>query len=324
MVKGFRSQAPLSTKTSVSSLSFATTMMLSLCGMALLCTSEAFVAPPRQQRWRAAAPLGSLGGEAEISVPLSTNSMVRSAAASVRAAIAAGETRQTVELFVPLLPTVRPEDLDPWPGGLRQMLTVALPIARGVLAAAVVGAGEIQERVLSADDGVVQLYCQGETPKDDAMMLVFPGSETFDDLVALDEAVGARPLILFNPQFSTPADLGLFKRGAAKQYFGAAKTLVDKFPTTYCCAELSVRSEDLRLVHEYGAGWRAFFVDDAEFDGQNMVSDGTPLPLHEGVLPARPDYAELETLVRAKLKLPVYVRRMREASESGPRFMRDG
>ena len=74
-----------------------------------------------------------------------------------------------------------------------------------------------------------------------------------------------------------------------------------------------MRSEDVRLVHEYDRGWRAFYVDDAEFDGQNMITEGTPLPLHEDPLDARPDYASLETLVRKKLKLPVYVRRMRAA-----------
>lgn len=278
---------------------------------------HAFMQPPARGRpLRAAAD--------DISMPMSTNAMVYAAARSVRAAVAAGETRQTVEMFVPLLPTVKPEDLDPWPGGLKQMCTVALPIARDLLKGAVVGGGAIEERVLSADDGVVQLYCQGETPKDDAMMIVFAGSETFDDLVDVEQAVGPRPLLLFNPQFSTPADLGLFKRGAAKtkSFFGSAAKLADKFPTTYCCAELSVRSEDVRLVHEYDRGWRAFYVDDAEFDGQNMITEGTPLPLHEDPLDARPDYASLETLVRKKLKLPVYVRRMREAGDDGPRFLR--
>ena len=82
------------------------------------------------------------------SVPLSTNSMVYAASRSVRAALDAGMTRQTVEMFVPLLPTTKPEDLHPWPGGLRQMATVALPIARDVLRAAVKGGGDIEERVL--------------------------------------------------------------------------------------------------------------------------------------------------------------------------------
>lgn len=258
------------------------------------------------------------------SVPLSTPSMVRRAARSVRAAIADGRTRQSLDVFVPLLPTVAPEDLDPWPGGLRQMATVALPIARDILRSAVRGGGEVQERVLSSADACVQLYCEGETPRDDAMMVVFAGADTFDDLAALDAACGDRPLVLFNAQFSTPGDLGLFKRNAdaTRAFFGDAPTLEAKFPTTYCAAELSCRSEDVRLVHEYGRGWRAWYVDDAEFDGQNMVSEGTARPLHDDALDARPDYVALEALVRAKLAAPVYVRKMREAADRGPRFLR--
>ena len=258
------------------------------------------------------------------SVPLSTPSMVSRAARSVRAGVDAGLTRQSVEVFLPLLPTVRPEDLDPWPGGLRQMATVALPIARDVLRGAVRGGGEVQERVLSSSDACVQLYCQGETPADDAVMIVFAGIDTFDALAALEAEVGARPLILFNAQFRKPGDLGLLARNAAKTktFFGGAATLAEKFPTTYCAAELSCRSEDVRLIHEYGAGWRAYYVDDADFDGQNMVSEGTPLPLHDEALGSRPDYAELEALVRAKLSAPVYVRKMREARDKGPRFLR--
>ena len=146
-------------------------------------------------------------------------------------------------------------------GPTTQVATVALPIARAILQKAVQGGDKVDERVLSADDGAVQLYCAGETPRDDATLLLLPGAETFDALAELDEAVGPRNLILLNPQFSTPADLGLFKRNAAstKRFFGEATSLRDKFATTYCAQELSCRSEDLRLVHEYGKGWRAYF-----------------------------------------------------------------
>lgn len=250
--------------------------------------------------------------------------MINAAARGVRAAFVAGVARQTLDLFIPLPPETKPEDLDPWPGGLRQVATVALPIARAILQKAVQGGDKVDERVLSADDGAVQLYCAGETPRDDAMLLLLPGAETFDALAELDSAVGPRNLILLNPQFSTPADLGLFKRNAAstKRFFGEATSLRDKFATTYCAQELSCRSEDLRLVHEYGKGWRAYYVDDAEFDGQNMITEGTMKPLHAEPLDTRPSYEDLETMVRKELKLPVYVRKMREAEDKGPRFLR--
>ena len=45
-------------------------------------------------------------------------------------------------------------------------------------------------------------------------------------------------------------------------------------------------------------------------------------PLHAEPLDTRPSYEDLETMVRKELKLPVYVRKMREAEDKGPRFLR--
>ena len=134
-------------------------------------------------------------------------------------------------------------------------------------------------------------------------------------------AVGERLLVLVNPKLVGPQSLGLFQGAVAKDFFRGG-SLRDKFPVTYCAQESSCRSEDVRLVHEYGKGWRAYYVDDAEFEGQNMISEGTILPLHDDPLDARPSYEELQELVIEKLKLPVYVRKMREAGEKGPRFLR--
>ena len=96
-----------------------------LCAALLVVSGRAFT--PRSQPPARGRPLRAAADD--ISMPMSTNAMVYAAARSVRAAVAAGETRQTVEMFVPLLPTVKPEDLDPWPGGLKQMCTVALPLS---------------------------------------------------------------------------------------------------------------------------------------------------------------------------------------------------
>jgi len=275
---------------------------------------------PRSRR--AAALRSSPDDVLQPAVPLSTDQMIVAAARSVRAAFEDGSTRQTLDLFIPLPPETDPADLDPWPGGLRQISGAALPIAREILRAAVKGGKEVQESVLSREDGVIQLYCQGTEPVDDAMLLMFAGSETFDQLVQIDAALDERQLmVLFNPQFQKAGDLGLFKRGAGKEYLGDG-TLEDKFPTSYCAQELSVRSEDCRLVGAYGKGWRAYFVDDAVFEGQNMVTEGTPRPLHADAFDTRPSYSELEEIVRAELKLPVYVRKMREAADKGPRFLR--
>ena len=119
-------------------------------------------------------------------MPTDSDDMVAAAARSVRTALEAGVARQTVELHIPLPPETSPEDLDPWPGGLPQIAEYALPLARECLRKAVKGGSTVQEVVLSKDDGCVQLYCQGETPADDAMMILQPGAETFDELRQLD------------------------------------------------------------------------------------------------------------------------------------------
>jgi len=281
---------------------------------------------PTQQHVRRETALSSTAGGAggarlEPRVPTDSDDMVAAAARSVRAALEAGVARQTVELHIPLPPETSPEDLDPWPGGLPQIAEYALPLARECLRKAVKGGSEVQEVVLSMDDGCVQLYCQGETAKDDGMLILQPGAETFDELRQLDGAVGERLLVLVNPKIVGPQSLGLFQGAVSKDFFKGG-TLRDKFPVTYCAQESSCRSEDVRLVHEYGKGWRAYYVDDAEFEGQNMISEGTILPLHDDPLDARPSYDELQELVIEKLKLPVYVRKMREAGEKGPRFLR--
>ena len=97
------------------------------------------------------------GVRLEPRVPTDSDDMVAAAARSVRNALEAGVARQTVELHIPLPPETSPEDLDPWPGGLPQIAEYALPLARECLRKAVKGGSEVQEVVLSKDDGCVQL-----------------------------------------------------------------------------------------------------------------------------------------------------------------------
>ena len=147
-------------------------------------------------------------------------------------------------------------------------------------------------------------------------MVVFASAETVDALLALDEACGARPLVLFNCQFSRPADLGFFRRRDPKALalWGAQQdSLEGRFPLAYSCCELSVRGEDVKLVLEPQLGWRAFVTADNVFEGQNLIESGTPIPLHEGVLAARPDYAQLEEMVQQVLPVPIYLRKLRQA-----------
>ena len=201
--------------------------------------------PTQQQMRRETALSSTAAGRLEPRVPTDSDDMVIAAARSVRTALEAGVARQTVELHIPLPPETSPEDLDPWPGGLPQIAEYALPLARECLRKAVKGGSDVQEVVLSKDDGCVQLYCQGETPADDAMMILQPGAETFDELRQLDGAVGDRLLVLVNPKIVGPQSLGLFQGAVSKDFFQGG-SLRDKFPVTYCAQESSCRSEDVR------------------------------------------------------------------------------
>ena len=203
---------------------------------ALRPTQQYARARPTQQHVRRETALSSTaaggGARLEPRVPTDSDDMVAAAARSVRTALEAGVARQTVELHIPLPPETSPEDLDPWPGGLPQIAEYALPLARECLKKAVKGGTTVQEVVLSKDDGCVQLYCQGETAKDDAMLILQPGAETFDELRQLDGAVGERLLVLVNPKLVGPQSLGLFQGAVSKDFFKGG-TLRDKFPVTY-------------------------------------------------------------------------------------------
>ena len=199
---------------------------------ALRPTQQYVGARPTQQHMRRETALVDGRWRLEPRVPTDSDDMVAAAARSVRTALEAGVARQTVELHIPLPPETSPEDLDPWPGGLPQIAEYALPLARECLRKAVKGGTTVQEVVLSKDDGCVQLYCQGETPADDAMMILQPGAETFDELRQLDGAVGERPPVLVNPKLVGPQSLGLFQGAVSKDFF-KRWFLRDKFPVTY-------------------------------------------------------------------------------------------
>ena len=134
--------------------------LLSPLSSALRPTQQYVGARPTQQQMRRETALSSTSSaRLEPRVPTDSDDMVIAAARSVRTALEAGVARQTVELHIPLPPETSPEDLDPWPGGLPQIAEYALPLARECLRKAVKGGSDVQEVVLSRDDGCVQLYC---------------------------------------------------------------------------------------------------------------------------------------------------------------------
>mmetsp|Transcript_60389 Transcript_60389/g.100246 ORF Transcript_60389/g.100246 Transcript_60389/m.100246 type:complete len:283 (-) Transcript_60389:94-942(-) len=257
-------------------------------------------------------------------IPQSPDEMVQRAAMAVVRASKAGVQRQVVKVVVPddlrtykvfgaveISGTSAPEDLDPWPGGLKQQFPIALALGRSLLQGAT-GASEsaVTDQVLDAEDACGLILAQGNTPAEDAACVLFAGTDQLGQLEQVDKMAEGRLLCLLNPQFRRLQDFSLWQRGKAKA------TYFDRdYQITYSFEELACRGEDITLVHEYGLGWQAFIrLDDQNTEG---------LPLHEGCLPERPDYKWLEAQINAQHPQPRWARMLNEVDTKGLRFMRD-
>ncbi|EOD34426.1 hypothetical protein EMIHUDRAFT_111272 [Emiliania huxleyi CCMP1516] len=250
---------------------------------------------------------------AVLTIPRSPDEMVRRAAAAVTRASQAGVRRQIVKLVVPddqrsykvfgavpIQGTSAPEDLDPWPGGLKQQYPIALGLARELLQ----GVTGASERLITD---------QGATPAEDAAVCLFAGCDQLGRLREVDGMAGAdRLLCLLNPQFKRLEDFSLWQRGEARSV-----VFERGYECSFAFEEFACRGEDVKLageqgVGEHGVGWCAFvFLDDG--------SEGTIL--HEGALPSRPEYSWLEAQINARHPSP---RQLSRVDEEGLRFMRRG
>ena len=221
---------------------------------------------------------------------------------------------RTYKVFgaVPIQGTSAPEDLDPWPGGLAQQYPIALDLGKQMLQA-VTGASDrtVSDQVLDAEDACGLLLAQGATPQEDAACVVFAGTDQMDQLTKVDTMASGRLLCLLNPQFKRLEDFSLWQRGKAKSaYFERG------YETTFAFEELACRGEDVKLIGEYGYGWRAFvFLSDENIEGT---------PLHDGYLPERPEYKWLEKQINEQHPSPRWARNLDEVDKKGLRFMRGG
>jgi len=256
-------------------------------------------------------------------VPSSPDEMVRCAAAAVSRAAEDDVLRQVVKLVVPddertykvfgaveIKGTSAPEDLDPWPGGLKQQFPIALELGRQLLQRVTgAAAAQVSDQVLDAEDACGLILAQGEKAEDDVACVLFAGCDQIDQLARVDAMADGRLLCLLNPQFRRVEDFSLWQRGKARTAF------FDRgFETTYAFEEFACRGEDVKMIFEYGLGWRAYvLLDDSSVEG---------VPLHEGCLPERPDYAWLERQINERHPEPRWSRLLGVADEKGLRFMR--
>jgi len=248
--------------------------------------------------------------------------MVQRAADSISRAVKAGVTRQLVRIVVPddertykvfgaveIQGTSAPEDLDPWPGGLKQQYPIALGLGRKMLQR-VTGceAAAVSDQVLDAEDACGLILAQSATAAGDAACVLFAGTDQIGKLAEIDAMANGRLLCLVNTQFKRLEDFSLWQRGRAKAaYFEKG------YEVTYAFEEFAARGEDVKLCCEYGLGWRAFVLLDDQ---------GEAVPLHQGALPERPSYKWIEQQINKNHPEPRWARKMTEAEEKGLRFMR--
>jgi len=247
-------------------------------------------------------------------LPTSAQAMVERATKSCLAARDAGKMRLTLNLVVPLLPTVRPEDIDPWPGGLNQQFPtverLTQQILRGIAyngaaaaAAAAAAAGDgggggvsgssssssssgaakpCSTQVLSSEDACALLIQEGPAPALDCAAVVFPGVDQLQDLKRVDSMVTGRLLLIVNPQFRRVEDFGFWRKQEAEAAVFA------RFEQGFSFEEFSCRGEQVKLTYDFPTGWRSF----AALDEAPMArtSGSPPLSLHDDPLPERPEY----------------------------------
>eukprot|EP00965_Chrysotila_dentata_P242374 6204840-Pleurochrysis_carterae.AAC.1 len=247
---------------------------------------------------------------ASLLVPQSPGQMVSAAAAAVGRAREAGHNRLIVKLIVPLLDSVKPEDLDPWPGGLAQQYPYAMDLGKQMMRQ-IVGCEEsaVRCQVFDAEDACGLISAQGDTPRDDAACLLFLGCDQLQGLKQVDEMAGERLMILLNPQFRRREDFSRVDQSLADSLF-----FNRGYEVGYAFEEFACRGEDVKLVGSVADGWQSYIMlrDD----------DTAGIPLHASALPTRPDYAFLEQQINEQHPSPRWARMLDEADAQGLRFLR--
>jgi len=217
-----------------------------------------------------------------------------------------------VDYLIPLPPETSDADIDPWPGGLAQMYPYAEDILRDILSGVVEDSSKdkCSTQILSSSD-CCGLFIQESpvSPELDVAAVLFPGPDQLDQLKQIDNMVGdKRALILFNRQFTRPADFGFFNKGEAQ------KVIFENYQWGFAFQEIACRGEDVKLTFEQSCGWQACVVDE----------NGVEIALKDDSWNkmVRPDYAELERKINEVLPEPLWMRKIGEAQEKGLKFQR--
>ena len=238
--------------------------------------------------------------------PTSPEDQVRQAAISIKEATKDGKTRHALRL---LLPIIGATELDDWPGGARQMMEAASPLAQDIMKLQVEGkqqksAGDdndndddidddddsnnaefkVAESVIDESDGVRALFGQAPMPEDDSCSVLLPSADTVPKLQELDGQVGAkRNLVFINSQWRRKTDFGM-------AFFGNNREdkikFVEGFEPTFHCSNVMVEGDIIRILRTYPGPWRVYLrvanpedetdIDWVEIGSKELVMSKTP------------------------------------------------
>jgi hypothetical protein len=239
--------------------------------------------------------------------PYDPEDLIQGATRAIKRAKADGIMRQIVKIPIPkdermykILGVVETKgtsaetDLDPWPGGIRQMYGCALPLSRRMLRL-INGATEsaVTDSFLDDVGEMGLVYAQGEKAIDDTAMVVFPNNFELEQLEKVDKGIGDKRLLtLLNPDGLNSREVkmfnGLFRGAIIDRYFDRG------YKDVYEVRTWNFRNEEISIVGEYGVGWKVLVQLDPS------LPDMTEL--HDGLLPEKPSEVEMEKMMIDKIK----------------------
>jgi hypothetical protein len=250
-------------------------------------------------------------------IPTTPEKQTQFCISSLRTAIQQeGRRRLYVDYLIPLPPETSDADIDPWPGGLAQMHPYACTILQEILQGIVEEPPtfcKTKSQVISASD-VCSFFIQESnvSPKHDVAALLFAGVDQLDAIQKISHEVGdERTLILFNKQFTRPADFG-FGNNVEK----SRSIIFDKFTWGFALQEMPCRGEDVKLLYEKGL-WKSYAILDDDDDDLGRREVQLLAPQQE-----RPTYQQLEDKINEVLPEPMWMRKMGQVQTKGFKFQR--
>ena len=174
--------------------------------------------------------------------------------------------RAAVQAGADLGPIIGATELDDWPGGARQMMEAASPLASDLLRQLDPGGkpAVINESVIDKSDGVRAIMSVCDEARNDACTVLLPSADTVDALKGIDGQVGdSRDMVLVNAQWKRRSDFPFFGRGKQVDF-------AERFVPTFHCSNLMVEGEQVRMLRCYPHDWRVFLLIPPESDEEQL------------------------------------------------------